>query len=246
MITTTRYICDLARSETDVEAAQRLRFEVFNLEMDEGLDHSYLSNLDRDRFDQVCEHLIVRDTQTGEVVGTYRFQTGETAQEHYGYYSEQEFDLSSFESHRALTLELGRACIHRDHRNLSVLNLLWREIAHYAKANGLRYLIGCSSLTSQDPDYGLAAFDYLRLKNHVIEASLQTPPKRDYLCRPNHEAAALDDRLVKIPRLLNAYLLLGAKIGGPPAIDREFKTIDFLTILDLNTLPIKVWKRFLA
>ena len=124
--------------------------------------------------------------------------------------------------------------------------LLWREIATFAKANGLRYLLGCSSLTSQDPNYGLAAFDYLRLKNHVIAPSLQAPPRKGYVCQPDSEDQPLTDQVVKLPKLLNAYLLLGAKIGGPPAIDREFKTIDFLTILDLDTLAPKVWRRYLA
>jgi len=246
MIATSRYLCELANGEADVVAAQRLRFEVFNLEMDEGLDSSYLSNLDRDKFDQICDHLVVREERSGQVVGTYRFQTGETARKHFGYYSEQEFNLSSFAPHRRSVLELGRACIHREHRNLSVLNLLWREIAVYAKTRKLRFLVGCSSLTSQDPDYGLAAFEYLRLKNHVIDPSLQTPPRIDYICHPSSDASTFPDPVVKIPKLLNAYLLLGAKIGGPPAIDREFKTIDFLTILDLDALPINVWRRYLA
>ena len=131
MITTTQYTCSVAFRTEEITAAQALRFQVFNLEFNEGLDHSYLSNLDQDQYDAVCRQLIVRDEESGDVVGTYRFQTGEEAQLHFGYYSDQEFDLSALESKRSEVLELGRARIHRDHRNLSVLNLLWKEIANF-------------------------------------------------------------------------------------------------------------------
>jgi putative hemolysin len=245
MLTTTKYRCTIATTEEEVIAAQQLRFQVFNLELEEGLEQSYLTQLDRDQYDQVCDHLIVRDDQTGAVVGTYRFQTGLKARAHFGYYSEQEFDLSTFENHRSQVLELGRACIHRDHRNLSVLNLLWKEIAQYAKRHQLRYLIGCSSLTSQDPAYGLASYQHLA-KKHLVDPTLQTPPLPKFECRLKPGDNQDSNQPVKIPKLLGAYLLLGAKIGGAPAIDREFKTIDFLTILDIESLPLKVWRRFLS
>ena len=247
MTTTSRYTCHLASSESEIIAAQALRFQVFNIELEEGLDHSYLSNLDRDRFDEVCKHLIVKEDETGTVIGTYRFQSGAVAQNNHGYYSEQEFDLSNLDPYRSQVLELGRACIHRDHRNISVLNLLWKEIARYAKENGLRFLIGCSSLTSQDPSYGLATFEYLKKKNHLVSTDLETPPRSEFECLeptppPPHEPPI--KQAVKIPRLLGAYLLIGAKIGGPPAIDRAFKTIDFLTLLDLDSVPLKVYRRY--
>lgn len=245
MISTARYTCRIAASDSDVVAAQELRFQVFNLELEEGLDHSYLSNLDRDRFDEVCKHLIVKEEETGNVIGTYRFQSGTVAQANHGYYSEQEFDLSNLDVYRTQVLELGRACIHRDHRNISVLNLLWREIARYATENGLRFLIGCSSLTSQDPVYGLETFNYLKNKNHLVSKHLETPPRPAFECLDtSNPRSQPNNQSVKIPRLLGAYLLIGAKIGGRPAIDREFKTIDFLTLLDLDAVPLKVYRRY--
>ncbi len=117
----------------DVRAAQALRFEVFNMELDEGLVQSYDTGLDVDPFDAVCDHLIVEDTLHGSVIGTYRLQTGRRAAEALGYYSEREFDFGPFEARRAQILELGRACIHREHRSFAVLNLLWKGIAGYAQ-----------------------------------------------------------------------------------------------------------------
>ncbi|MCS1407644.1 MAG: hypothetical protein M2R45_00804 [Verrucomicrobia subdivision 3 bacterium] len=243
MIATTQYTCKLATTAQDIEAAQELRFQVFNMEMDKGFDHSYLTHLDQDRYDPICSHLVVRDLETGKVVGTYRLQTGTTAEQHLGYYSEQEFDFQTFEPLRHKILELGRACIHQDHRNLSVLNLLWKQIAQFAKSNQLRFLIGCSSLTSQDPNYGLRAFELLS-RSHLAHPSLQTRPKPSFECVANEYF--YPQTPIKIPKLLRAYLSLGAKVCGPPAIDQGFKTIDFLTIMDLHSLAPRVWRRYLS
>ena len=231
----------LATSTADVEAAQRLRFEVFNLELNEGLDSAYLSGLDADRFDECCEHLLVEDTRSGAVVGTYRLQTGQLAAANHGYYSAQEFDFAPFEPIRCETVELGRACVHREHRKLSVLNLLWRGIAIYATERRARYLIGCSSLTSQDGGAGLGMFEALR-GEHLAEERFRTVPVGDYAICADASATSRPS----VPKLLRAYLSLGAKLCGPPALDREFKTIDFLTLLDLRAVPDAVRNHFLG
>ena len=227
-----RYRLRLSREQTDIRAAQALRFLVFNLELNEGLESSYSTLRDEDAFDPVCDHLLVEDHRTGEVVGTYRLQTGLTALANLGYYSALEFDFTPYEPYRRQIVELGRACVHRDHRNLAVLGLLWRGIAEYARSHNARYMVGCSSLTSQSPEEGSAAFFELSEK-HLIEPSLRTFPLPAYRCDMDRLAPAVP----KIPKLLRAYLSLGASICGPPAIDREFKTIDFLTWMDLEALP---------
>jgi putative hemolysin len=223
------YQARLAQTTQDVKAAQALRFEVFNLELDEGLVQSYDSGLDADAFDAQCEHLLVEDTSSGAVVGTYRLQTGLHAQAGLGYYSAREFDFSPFEAQRARIVELGRACIHQQHRNFAVLNLLWKGIGSYARAHDARYLVGCSSLTSQDAATGLAA--YRHLTPHLAPAAWLTRPHAAFACGQGLATVPAP----KIPRLLSAYLAIGAAICGPPALDREFKTIDFLTWLDIES-----------
>ena len=126
------YAARLARNAEEVRIAQALRFTVFNLELNEGLTESLATCLDADPFDEVCDHLLVEHLPTGEIVGTYRLQTGHTAAVNRGYYSEQEFDFRPFEPIRAELIELGRACVHSHHRNLIVLGLLWKGIADYA------------------------------------------------------------------------------------------------------------------
>jgi len=220
-----------ACSAEEITAAQSLRYEVFNVELGEGLAASVEQKLDVDDFDAQCEHLIVEYLPDDKVVGTYRLQTGQMAASGIGYYSAQEFDLAPYEPYRQQMLELGRACIHPDHRKRKVLELLWRGIAQYALENESRYLIGCSSLTSQDSNEGWAL--YLRLsKDHLAPDNLQTQPLPEYHLEPEGE---LPEK-VKCPKLFATYLSLGSKIAGAPAIDREFKTIDFLTIFDFEKM----------
>lgn len=225
------YRTRLATTEADLEAAQRLRFEVFNLELNEGLDTAYSDGRDRDRFDECCDHLLVEELATGSIVGTYRLQTGQLAAVNHGYYSATEFDFSPYERLRCELVELGRACVHRAHRRMNVVNLLWRAIVQYAVARNSRYLIGCSSLTSQCAATGWGMYRRLSAE-HLMPEALCTVP-RPIFALPDSEDHLQSEAP---PRLLRAYLALGAKICGPPALDREFKTIDFLTFLDLEEM----------
>jgi len=236
-VAATGYRSLLATSRQQVRAAQALRFRVFNLELNEGLQESFDTGLDSDRFDACCDHLLVQDGRSGAIVGTYRLQTGERAASCHGYYSEREFDLSRFASVRSEVIELGRACIDAEHRNFAVLNLLWKGIAAYAHERGARYLIGCSSLTSQDAGVGAAA--YRRLEPYLAEPEFRTHPMAAFAC----PLEVLASEPPKIPKLLTAYLALGAAICGPPALDREFKTIDFLTLVDLQSTGVQALQR---
>ena len=264
-----RYRLRLAASAEDREAACRLRFNVFNIELGEGLASSYQTGLDADQFDPVCEHLLVEDKieddPSRSIVGTYRMQSGDTAERNLGYYSEQEFSFAPYEALRPGILELGRASIDREHRTPEVLTLLWRGIAQYATDMGLRYLIGCSSLNSMDPAEGWQM--YRQLEQYRVSPEFETEPTAAYACPSEQEGAhaqpspcimesnpaesvvaaqAATQTLPKVPKLLKTYLTIGARIAAPPAWDREFGTIDFLTLLDLRLLSSSARNRFLA
>jgi putative hemolysin len=238
------YRLRLAQTREDREAACRLRFRVFNVELGEGLESSYETGLDTDRFDSVCDHLVVEDKLSRRVVGTYRMQSGETAARGIGYYSGQEFNLAPYEPLRSGVLELGRAAIDREHRTPEVLTLLWRGIAQYAHDLGLRYLLGCSSLNSCDPAEGWQM--YRQLEQYRVSPEFETAPTVDYACPAETHIGERDAAEVKVPRLLKTYLAIGARIAAPPAWDREFHTIDFLTLLDLKLLSASARNRFLA
>lgn len=236
-----RYVTTIATSPAEVAEAQALRFEVFNVELAEGLVSSFITGRDEDPFDAVCRHLLVREVATGKVVGTYRFQTGQNALTGLGYYSEMEFDLAPLEPRRPEVLELGRACVHQEHRNLRVLAALWRGIAAVADDTGSRYLIGCSSLNATDPGLGLALYRQLAA-THLAPLEFRTLPRPLAVCTTNKPLPVAP----KSPKLLAAYLSLGAWIAGAPAMDHEFGTIDFLTVLDLHCLNPAVARLYLG
>lgn len=231
-----RYRVRLAESTSEREAACRLRFEVFHVELGNGLADARKAGIDQDPFDYFCDHLIVEDGR--EVVGTYRMQPGLLAQQHLGYYSEQEFDFAPYAGLRSEVLELGRAAIAREHRSSEVLTLLWRGIAAYARSYRLRYLIGCSSLNSRDARQGWGL--YRHLTPFLAAEELITRPTASYAL-PEAEP----DMATRVPKLLRTYIAVGARICGVPAWDREFGTIDFLTLLDLTQITPSARHRFL-
>ncbi|MGB0581953.1 MAG: GNAT family N-acetyltransferase [Limisphaerales bacterium] len=231
---TTTYNVRLARSDQEIREAQNLRFRVFNVEMGEGLEESYQTLLDQDPLDEVCDHLIVEHAESGHIVGTYRMQTGITAAENLGFYSDGEFDLTPFKRIQHEIVELGRACVHSEHRNMEVLGLLWNAIVAYSRERKCRYLIGCSSMSTVDPHDGAAAYQSLSRK-YLVSSHLHTTPRNAY----RFEMPPVGESKFKGPKLFRAYLAMGSRICGEPAMDREFKTIDFLTFHDLQTHPVR-------
>ena len=235
-----KYQARLAETRDEREAACRLRFRVFNLELGEGLESSWKTGLDQDQFDRFCDHLIVEDRSTGQVVGTYRMQSGKMAAKNTGYYSEVEFDFSPYEPIRSQVLELGRASIDCEHRTSEVLTLLWRGIAQYARCYGLRYLIGCSSLNSLQPQTGWSI--YRQLSGCRVAEPWRTRPTPAYELPLGEDSEGIQ---ASLPKLLRTYIAVGARICAAPAWDREFGTIDFLTLLDLEQLTPAARNRFL-
>lgn len=235
LVTSNRYMVRLAESESEIRQAQSLRYRVFNLELGEGLEQSHENELDIDQYDSQCDHLLVVERDSDQVIGTYRMQTYKTAKKHNGFYTEDEFELSVIPTEILdKSVEVGRACIHKGHRNGRVLYLLWRGIAEYMKLTESRYLFGCCSVTSTDPATGWAVRDYLRDNGNVHEEyCIDTKP--DFYC-PKIDHSDKDGEEVELPQLFRLYLDLGAKTLSKPALDKEFKTVDFLILLDVNQL----------
>ncbi|MDF1837199.1 MAG: GNAT family N-acetyltransferase [Planctomycetota bacterium] len=226
-----RYEMYFARTVEEREAIQRLRFEVFCLELGEGLHDAVSTGLDRDPFDDPCQHLIVYDNKGDQMVGTYRMQTWDCAQEGLGFYTDQEFDLGLLGTRFGReNVELGRACVAKEHRGRAVLLLLWQGLMGYLDFHGKGGFFGCSSLTSQDMDEGLRLYAQLQRAGH-IHPELRTVPRPNWTCK----ASGSKGSKVAIPKLFRSYLRQGAMILSPPAIDREFGTIDFLTFVQVDS-----------
>lgn len=227
-----RYWAGFAVSKRCMEQVLRLRYEVFNIELGEGLATSMRTGMDRDEYDDHMAHLVVVDLTANAVVGTYRLQTGAEAMARTGFYSSQMFDLDPILPILPRAVELGRACIHHDHRSLATLMALWKGIQTFVEHTRQRYLFGCCSIKSQDPDDGWRAMKAVRKRN-ALNPDYRLVSRETYSCGdPKRE---FDDDLggaLKIPKLFRAYLSLGVRVISEPAIDREFGTVIFLILLD--------------
>jgi putative hemolysin len=240
-----QYLVRFARTREELDAVLKLRFEVFNLELGEGLASSFQTGRDLDEFDETCHHLIVLEAARDKVVGTYRMQTGEMAAMGMGFYTAREFDFSLIPPKvLADGVELGRACVAQSHRNAQIIFLLWKGLAAYIAHNLKRYLFGCCSLTSQDPQEGRRVMELLREQGH-LHPNLFAPPHPDYACQPGDLNVGASE-VAKIPRLFRTYLRYGAKVCSPPAIDRQFKTIDFLVLFDVVEMDAQLRSTFLG
>lgn len=238
-----KFVVRFAQSADELDAVLKLRFEVFNLELGEGLESSFSTGRDLDEYDAGCHHLIVVETATGKIVGTYRLQTGAMAAAASGFYSATEFDLSQLPLEVLEdSVELSRACIAKEFRNTQVLFLLWKGLAAYIAFNRKRFLFGCCSLTSQSAEEGKLTMDLLERESHLHERFF-VPPKAEVECYP--ASFRIEHPFeVRLPKLFRSYLRIGAKVCGPPAIDRVFKTIDFLVLFDLFEMDRQSQKLF--
>lgn len=230
----------LACNMKDVDAAMRLRYEVFNLELQEGLQSSYERGYDMDTYDAWCDHLIVRDLEMDRVVGTYRLLRQSQADRQIGFYSENEFDLSRLRraarEEGGEMLELGRSCIAATHRSYATISLLWGGIVRYAMERGLRLLFGCGSLHSADPAEVWSIYEYLR-RSHLAEERYRVSPLPGCLLPLSAGSIEVEDMASmqrRLPPIMRGYLRAGARICGEPAFDREFGTADLLVLQDLG------------
>lgn len=237
------YTVRWARDEADLDAVLALRFQIFNLEMGEGLSESFATGRDRDPFDAWCHHLMVSDAESGQLVGTYRAHTRAMADAGLGWYSNTLFDLTTLpDDLLAVAAETGRACIAAHHRTGRVLFLLWKGLANYLTHNRCAHMFGCTSLTSQDPEEGLAVLDWLEANGYAHDA-WHVEPQPGHACVVDTEHSISTMPEVNLPQLMRIYLHNGCKILGPPAIDRAFKTIDFMTILTIREMEERVRRK---
>jgi putative hemolysin len=236
-----------ARTEAEVRQAQRLRYKVFVDEMGARLSVPVgaPAGHDIDLFDPFCEHLLVRTLdkhqQPGEVIGTYRVLTPEAARRAGGLYSETEFDLTRLRSLRPRMVELGRSCVHPDHRNGGAIMALWGALTEFMVRNDLDTMIGCASISMRDGGHYAASLWRQLDSSHMADIAWQVRPR---LPLPVDELR--QDLVVEPPPLIKGYLRVGARILGRPAWDPDFNTADLPMIMRIADLPARYRKHFLG
>ncbi len=235
-----RLVVRLARDRREIEAAQRLRWQVFSQELGARLA-SGRRGLDQDLFDRFCEHLIVEDESTGDVVGTYRILFPEPARAAGGLYIESEFFTDRLRPLKPGLVELGRSCVRRDLRTGAVIMLLWSGLAELLSTSSCRHVIGCASVPLTDGGH-LAATLWRRVwADHASREAMRVFPKR----RLQIERLGLEKGAEPVvPPLLKGYLRAGGVLLGDPHVDVEFGCADFPILLELDRLDARYSRRF--
>ncbi len=229
----------LAMGADDVRDAQRLRWLVFAEEMGARLGTPQ-PGLDIDLYDSHCDHLLVRDMDTGEAVGTYRILSPDAALSVGSFYSEQEFDLTRLGHLRHRMVEVGRSCVHPDYRKGGVITLLWAGLAEYMMRCGHDYLIGCASIGMQDGGHNAAGVWHAVKDKHLAPIEYRVFPRCPL---PLEELSSIAAPVV--PPLVKGYLRLGAWVCGAPAWDPDFNTADLPVLLALSNLNQSYARHFL-
>ena len=231
-----------ARHQDEIREAQRLRFQVFAVEMGARLA-TRLPGHDVDLFDDFCEHLLVRDVSSNAVIGTYRVLTPVQAKRVGSTYSDTEFDLVRLRNLRSRMVELGRSCVHAEHRHGGVILALWGALAEFMQRNQLDTMVGCASIPMLHNGVvsgNAAASIWQQLQQtHMAPIEYHVQPR---LPLPIEQ---FDNTLaVEPPALIKGYLRLGAKVLGAPAWDPDFNTADLPMLLRIADLPSRYRKHF--
>ena len=229
-IVNSHYSLTFAESESDVRQAQRLRWQVFTQEFG-ATARCFQGGFDHDEFDTVCDHLIVKEIGSQQVVGTYRILWPEHAERLGRYYSQSGFYMTRLKRQLPNLVELGRSCVHPDHRNGVVIMLLWTGIARAMKHRNMRYLIGSASMCLQDGGHQAAALWDRLMQSSLVDPVLESFPRNPLPLNRIERAVRVDE-----PPLVKGYLRIGAQVCGEPNWDVEFNSADFLMLLDIQNM----------
>ncbi len=241
------FLIKLAENQKDIESAQRLRYEVFNLELKRGLKTSDEKGLDIDNFDALCDHVLIIDKKKNLTIGTYRLLLRSHLAPRGSFYSEGEFDLSNIKKLKGEILEMGRSCVHKDYRSSSILNLLWQRILAYVEDYKVAYIIGVPSLYSTDPLEINPIYTLMKKHYYSGEEFRVSPLER---CRISGINSSVDLKreerkvFLRLPSLIRSYIKIGALVCGEPALDQDFGTSDFFMLLRVSDIAEQYLRRF--
>ena len=243
-----RYKFEIATRASAIVECQRLRYRVFALEMGASLE-SAAEQIDSDPYDPFCRHLTVSDTITGDIVACTRALSDEDVPQAGGFYTQSEFKLGHLRSLPGKKLEVGRTCVHPEHRSGGAITCLWLGLAEFMLSQNYDYLFGCASVGMSDGGRQAHAIYQNALERGLVNLDLDVHP-RVPLPKPNQPAMdatiELSDSVREIlPPLLKAYLNLGAEICGTPCWDRKFNVADMLVLLNRANIAPRYVRRFL-
>ncbi|MFU8812935.1 MAG: GNAT family N-acetyltransferase [Balneolaceae bacterium] len=239
-IINSRYKAKLAETEEELEKALQLRYQIFYQELGRTFDED--ATHDRDEFDDLCHHLLILTTDSNEVIGTYRMLTAEQLAGGTGFYSSTYYDLSPLHDDIfPKAIEVGRACIHPDHRNGRVLFLLWKGFAAYLQTYNKRYLFGSFGVPANSPAMALRTYQHFK-DNGFLHPTIQCEVKPTY--RLNEQSGETEVDPAVPPPLLQNYLDIGCCICSGPAYVSHLNLLHVMVYLDVHTISPAVRRMF--
>ena len=233
-----KLVVEIANNHKDVVASQKLRYKVFIEEMGDKID-GLENSIEEDYYDSRCYHLIVKNTQTGEVVASTRILSDTQASHAGSYYSENEFDLTGLLPLSGKVLEIGRTCVHSDYRKGSAISILWSGLSRFMIIHKFDYLIGCASISMLDGGINANSIIKILRKSHFSQPDRRVTPRTPLPADLEYREQAI------LPPLLKAYLRLGAKVCGELCVDTEFNVADIFILLDMDDLHPRYQSHFL-
>jgi len=236
-----KYTVQIAQTDSDVEEALKLRYKIFYEELDREFDSG--RTIDLDKYDEQCHHLIVKENETGKVIGTYRLQTYEQAVNGEGFYSDSLFNLEDLPTEvRSQSFEVGRACIEEEHRSGRVLFLLWKGFAGYLKAFNKRYLLGSLGIPATTAEEAKSIYKTYQ-DNGVIHSEYQVSAKQAYQQSLSEDNISKKEQF-EGPGLLQNYLSIGCDIISKPAYHQELELLYVMIFLDIENISDRTRKMF--
>jgi len=240
----------LATTTAEIEAAQRLRYQVFYDEMGaKPTPEMAASGRDFDQFDADWDHLLVIDTKLGNgpegVVGTYRMQRTNSGR-FKSFYSASEYEVSKITAYSGTVMELGRSCVHANYRTKMTMQMLWRGLATYVFTYGVDLMFGCASLPGTDPDALALPLSYL-YHNHLAPEPFRPRALPALFTEMNRiPADEINPKraLVSLPPLVKGYLRLGGWIGDGAVVDHQFNTTDVCVIVKTDQITDKYFRHY--
>jgi len=242
----------LAGSAAEVDAAQALRYKVFYEDLGAKADAEvHRRERDCDSYDDVCDHLLAIDLDRSNgvpfVAGTYRLTRRSVAKAHFGFYSEQEFDLATLYDYPGEVVEMGRSCVHPDYRGRGVMQLLWRGISEYICEHRLEVMFGCASFHGTTPETFGKSLAYLYRK-HLAPKFMRPRALGEHSV---DMSSLTDDDLTEeeaqatLPPLIKGYLRLGGVVGDGAVIDHDFNTTDVCVLVKTDQVTGKYHRHYI-
>ncbi len=235
------YIIKTASTPEELEQVLTLRHQVF---LEELLHKKRVIEVDFDKFDLLCDHLMIINKVDNNLIGTYRLNCSKFNN---CFYSATEFNINTILQLPGDKVELGRACVHPEYRNGMTIALLWKGLSQYMNISGSRFFFGCSSIKNMNYMEILKIYQTLEVHGHLVHLPGVKPVGKfksrslKKLIKSNNSLPETNEKelMSALPPLLKSYIKAGAKIIGRPALDKDFRCFDFLTLLDFINVDQK-------